>query len=203
VSSERQAAVGLGLAAAFLPQNASAHSPFPGIEGFYVGLLHPLSTPAQLLAILALGMALGWYWRQRFGLPWAVFAVALLIGILLGQLDLRPGDEELPLLLIGIIAASLAALHPGGFYPAVVALVGAGGLLIGLLSTPDPGPMRATIITLAGSFFGANLAIFYVSGAVGALRERFTQHWITVGLRVVGAWIAAIAVLMGSLAFVT
>jgi hydrogenase/urease accessory protein HupE len=203
VSSERQAAVGLGLAAAFLPQNASAHSPFPGIEGFYVGLLHPLSTPAQLLAILALGMALGWCWRQRFGLPWAVFAVALLIGILLGQLDLRPGDEELPLLLIGIIAASLAALNPGGFYPAVVALVGAGGLLIGLLSTPDPGPMRATIITLAGSFFGANLAIFYVSGAVGALRERFTQHWITVGLRVVGAWIAAIAVLMGSLAFVT
>jgi hydrogenase/urease accessory protein HupE len=204
VSSERRApvgaAAGLGLAAAFLPQGALAHSPFPGIEGFYLGLLHPLSTPAQLLALLALGMALGWRWRQQFAVQWAAFAIAVLLGIVLGQLDVRLPDEELLLLLFGIVAAALSALHPGGFLPLTMILVGAVGLLIGLLSTPDPGPLRATIVTLAGSFCGANLALFYVSGAVGSLRERFTQHWVAVGLRVVGAWLAAIAVLMGSLA---
>lgn len=199
MSSERLAAVGLGLAAACLPGRALAHSPFAGIEGFYVGLLHPLSTPGQLLALLALGVMLGWCWRERFAAAWTVFAGAVLLGIVLGQLDIGPGHEEPFLLLIGVVAATLSALHPGGFFPAIMILVGLGGLLIGLVSTPDPGPLRATVITLAGSFVGANLVLFYVSGAVGALRERFTRHWLAVGLRVVAAWIAAIAVLMGSL----
>lgn len=82
-----------------------------------------------------------------------------------------------------------------------VGLASAGGLFIGLVSTPDPGPRAATLITVAGSFVSANLTLFHVSGAVGLLRERFTQHWVAVGLRVAAAWIAAVAVLMGALAF--
>lgn len=201
MSLKRLATAGLGLAAAVLPQRALAHSPFPGAEGFYLGILHPLSTPAQLLALLALGVMLSWRWRDSFARSWAGFAIAALIGIVLGQLEIRPDGEALALLLTAVVAATLAALYPKGHVIAHVILASAGGLLIGLLSTPDPGPRAATIITLAGSFVGANLALFYVSGALGWLRERFTQHWVEVGLRVAAAWIAAVAVLMGALAF--
>ena len=201
MSSQRLAAAALGLAAAFLPQLALAHSPFPGAEGFYLGILHPLSTPGQLLALLAIGVMLGWRWRDAFARSWAGFAVAALVGIALGQLEIRPDGEEVYLLLVAVIAATLSALHPKGHGLAHVTLASAGGLLIGLLSTPDPGPRAATIITLAGSFVGANLTLFYVSGAIGLLHERFTQHWVEVGLRVAAAWIAAVAVLMGALAF--
>ena len=201
MSLKRLAAAGLGLAAALLPQAARAHSPFPGAEGFYLGILHPLSTPGQLLALLAIGVMLGWRWRDAFARSWAGFAIAALVGIVLGQLEIRLDGEEVYLLLIAVIAATLSALYPKGHVLAHVILASAGGLLIGLLSTPDPGPRAATIITIAGSFVGANLTLFYVSGAVGWVRERFTQHWVEVGLRVAAAWIAAVALLMGALAF--
>ncbi len=201
MSLKRLAAAGLGLAAALLPQAAHAHSPFPGAEGFYLGILHPLSTPGQLLALLAIGVMLGWRWRDAFARSWAGFAIAALVGIVLGQLEIRLDGEEVYLLLVAVIAATLSALYPKGHVLAHVILASAGGLLIGLLSTPDPGPRAATIITIAGSFVGANLTLFYVSGAVGWVRERFTQHWVEVGLRVAAAWIAAVALLMGALAF--
>lgn len=198
---QRLAAAGLGLVAALLPQAARAHSPFPGAEGFYLGILHPLSTPGQLLALLALGVMLAWQWRDSFARSWTGFAIAAFVGIVLGQLDIRLDGEELALLVVAVIAATLSALHPKAPFLAHVVLSSAGGLLIGLLSTPDPGPRAATLITIAGSFVGANLTLFYVSGALGLLRERFTQHWVGVGLRVAAAWIAAVALLMGALAF--
>lgn len=192
-----------GLAAALLPGSALAHTPLPGVEGFLTGVVHPLTTAGQLLALLALGSMLGWRWKDGFIRCWATFAIAALVGIGLGQLGVRLGDGELLLLLVSITAATLAALHPTGFLPVMAILAGAGGLLIGLVSTPEPGPLAATITTLAGSFVSANLVLLYVAGAVDLLRERFTQHWVGVGLRVAAAWIAAISMLMGSLAIAT
>lgn len=124
-----------------------------------------------------------------------------LVRIAFGQLAIRPESEEVYLLLVAVIAATLAALYPKGQVVAHVILASSVGLLIGLLSTPDPGPRATTNITLAGSFVGANLTLFCVGGSIGLLHNCCTQHWVEVGLRIAAAWIAAVAVLMGALAF--
>ena len=173
------------------------------MSGFYVGLLHPLSMPSQLLALLALGVMLGLRWPEWLKIPWLVFAVSAFLGICLGQLGVMSAWAAPMLLMIAIVAAMLSALYPTGSYLLFVLLSCFGGLLLGLLSTPEPASLRATIISLLGSFVGVNIILLYVSGGVGWLRERFNQRWVAIGLRIAAAWIAAISVLMASLALVS
>ncbi len=183
------------------PTVAVAHSPIPGIEGFYAGLLHPLSNVAQLLALLALAVMLGLGFRQSAASSLAALAFGVLIGIVLGQLALTADWLQVGLLVTAVAAAATSALFP--VLPIVVAALFAlvVGILVGIASTPDPGPLRATLITLAGSFVGANLLVLYVGGGVDWIREKYTEHWVQVGIRVVAAWICAISVLMTALAF--
>jgi hydrogenase/urease accessory protein HupE len=202
-SPRRSVAAIAALLVGLNPTGAAAHSPMPGFEGFYVGLLHPLSTPGQLFALLAVGLMLGHRFPERFAMPWLVFALALLLGILLGQTGLKLGHKETLLLSTAATAAALSALIPSGFWLAFVLLSGAAGALIGLLSTPDAGTLRDTLFTLAGSFVGANLALLYLSGGTGMLLDRFPQRWVHLGLRIAGAWIAAISLMMAAFSAVS
>jgi hypothetical protein len=204
-ASGRGVARGAG-AAAFVPGPALAHAPIEGIDGFYVGLLHPLSTVPQLLALVALSVLLACGWSARTHL-W-LYVAALALGIGLGQAGLAPSMPEdriaplsVALLALALAAATLAALAPKAARLPALALAAAGGGMIGLLSTPDPGPLRATLITLAGSFTGAGLAVLYGSAGLGWLRERYPAAWMDIGQRVAAAWIAAVSALMLALAF--
>jgi hypothetical protein len=53
---------------------------------------------------------------------------------------------------------------------------------------------------LAGVSAGANLGLLYIAGTVAWLRDRARARWTQVRLRVVSAWIAAVASLMAALA---
>jgi urease accessory protein len=68
---------GLSLAAA--PGWALAHSPIPGIASFYSGVLHPFVVPAQLMALLALGLLFGQRGLARLGpaVPALIAALAI------------------------------------------------------------------------------------------------------------------------------
>lgn len=196
-----QAKIAVALVGCLLSFDALAHSSFPGIKGFYTGLLHPITTPEQLLALLALGVMLGLRWPGWFKIPFFAFVSATLIGIILGQFGILQGIGGFSLLLVAIVAATLAALYPPGQFALFVILAGITGALIGVMSTPDPGPLTATIVTLFGSFVGANLALLYVSAGVGWFHDRFEGQWSRIGLRIFAAWIAAISVLMAALVF--
>lgn len=187
------------LALVCLPDNAAAHSPLPGVAGFYLGMIHPLSTPPQLLSLLAAGMLLGLRWPKRFALFWSAFGGFALVGIGLGQWGLLRGMEDAALLAGGTVAALLAALSTATLTVPSLALCAWIGLFLGLASTPDEGPAWPAIVTLAGSFAGANLALLYLAFAVGSLRERFTATWVVIGLRIAAAWLTAIATLMFAL----
>ena len=50
-----------------------------------------------------------------------------------------------------------------------------------------------------GSVIGANFALIYVSGGIGALREKFTAPWILIAVRIVAAWIGALSIMMAAL----
>jgi len=91
---------------------------------------------------------------------------------------------------IALAASSLAAIAPAGIIVPGTLLSGAGGLFLGIVSTPDPGPLRAMISTITGTYVGANLALFYAIGGVGWLRERCNRvgtYWLTNNCRLITA----------------
>lgn len=111
-------------------------------------------------------------------------------------MGVSPRLEGTGLLLIATIAGTLAAVAPSSLSCIYGLLAAGGGLLLGVAIIPDTGPLRADIITTFGSYIGANLAFLYVAGGSGWLMQRFTQQWAHIGVRIVMAWIAAIACLM-------
>lgn len=197
---DRRLAAGLLTAGLLLPEPAAAHAPIEGIEGFYIGLVHPLTSPAQVLILVALGVVFGQRWPNNVGIALALFAAACFGGIVLGQVGVPFDTAETILLALALLAGALGALWPAspvvlGFLAAAIA-----GVLIGLASTPDPGPFRPTAITLFGSFVGATVLLLYSAGGLGAIHEKTTKPWVRIGLRVVAAWVAAIASILLALA---
>jgi hypothetical protein len=172
---------------------AAAHSPLPGVEGLYAGLVHPLASPPQLLAILGAALLLGSHGLARIGPAFACLGAGLL-----GGLALLPPEGNSEPWLLGLAAASAgaAALAPGRLPRAALLVVaGAAGLLLGWASLPDPGPPRDRLFTMSGSVLGVALAMLYVSGGSDLLRERVAHPAVAVALRVAAAWVGAIAIL--------
>lgn len=54
---------------------------------------------------------------------------------------------------------------------------------------------------MAGSFVGANLGLVYLFGLLQVLPEKIDANLARIGLRVVVAWIAAVAMLILALQF--
>lgn len=189
---------GAGLAIWARPVPAFAHSPVPGIEGFYTGLFHPFSTPSQALLIVGLGLLAGGFAVDKARWNLGAFLAATLIGLFLGS---GSADVDAMMFAAAFAACAWSALAPGKLLPAAIVLVAIGAVLIGIVSVPDPGPTRDRVITMAGSIVGANVGFLYVLGLVLLVRDRYTWDWVGIGLRVVSAWIGAISLVMLALAF--
>jgi hypothetical protein len=186
------------VAAALTASSAQAHSPVPGIEGFYLGLVHPLTAPAQLLALLGLGVLTGLLFPARYALLGGMFAAAFLTAL---ALPLPDPWLDTGLFALAALAGTAAALLPRQWlFWAAAALSAVTGAGLGLASIPDPGPATDRAVTMAGSAAGANLALLYLAGGIGWMRDRVRRPWVTIALRVAAAWIAAIAGLMAALA---
>jgi len=177
---------------------AHAHSPVPGIEGFYIGLLHPFSTPSQALLMIGLGLLVGSFDVDRARWHLGAFLAVTFIGILAGG-----GFEALDATMFAaaFLAGALAALVPGKLLPITIVLVIVAGFQIGAASIPDPGPTRDRVITMTGSMVGANVGLVYILGTVLFVRERYPWRWVEIALRVMAAWLGAISLLMFALRF--
>ncbi len=177
-----------------------AHSPVPGIEGFYVGLLHPFSTPAQALLMIGLGLFIAGLEQAHMRNVFSAFFITMLVGILPGIWIAEPDTAMFG---VAMAVCALAALWPGTPLPLALAMIAVGGLFMGQVSIPDPGPERDRIITMSGSFVGANIGLLYVAGGVFFLKERYPQQWLQIGFRVAAAWLGAISLVMLALSFAT
>ena len=181
-----------------MSQPVHAHSPVPGIEGFYIGMLHPFSTPSQALVMLGLGLFVAGYHPDHNKLAFGTFLVATLAGLFAGAwLD----EPDTALFMSAVAVCALASLWPRTFVPIVFGVIALCGVLIGQISIPDPGPARDRIITMAGSFVGANIGLLYIAGGVIFLKERYPQPWVEIAFRVVAAWLGAISLVMLALRF--
>lgn len=173
-----------------------AHSPVPGIEGFYVGLLHPFSTPAQTLLMVGLALLAGGVGVEKVRWLLGAFLITSFAGLLLGP---RIAELDPPMFAMAFACSALAALVPDKLVPLAVVFAGIGGYLIGEVSIPDEGPARDRIITMSGSVIGANLGLLYLFGVSYIIRERYKWAWVEIAFRVIAAWLGAVALLMFAL----
>lgn len=191
---------GLFLAVAALSASpAHAHAPIPGIKGFYVGLLHPFSTPVQALVMVGLGLLAASFKVEQARWVLVAFLICSLVGVAIGSADWQ---VDMALFATAILACGFAALGQGRLLPMAVLITLAGGVLIGVVSLPDAGLMRDRVVTMSGSIVGANVGLLYLFGAMHFVKERYKWPWVTVAFQIAAAWLGAIALLMLALGYV-
>jgi urease accessory protein len=174
---------------------AWAHSSVEGIGNFYNGALHPLVSPAHLIALLALGLWLGQRGLGAAKRPLLAFMAALALGLCLHHWAGDPDTDRWLLVLaalFGLLVAAARAL-PAALAPLLCAGV---GLAVGLASGPTGLESTARAVSLFGTFFSATLVCAYVM-AIVTLAQR---PWMLIAARVLGSWLAAAAVLVLALA---
>ena len=178
---------------------AQAHTVIEGVGGFSGGLLHPLLVPAHVLALLALGCLTGTLdFRMRLVVI-AVFVAAAALSVVLVTMAFSAVNAELVVLSLAGFAGLLlvAGLRMPLAMIVVLAVCVAGALIFdsvpALLSAQD------TILSLAGTIIAATFllaAITFLSGAG-------PQVWRRIGIRILGSWIAASAVMVLALRLAT
>lgn len=198
-AARRAALVAFTAAASAWPLAAAAHSPVPGLDHFYGGLLHPWLVPAHAIALLALGLAVGrrsgdadvapaLRARQR---TLFAFVAALATGLVATGVT---GERDTDPLLLALGLAAAAAVVAGRVLPAWAQglLAAAVGAVIGLGSGAGELAGRPLVLALAGAGAGATLALL----AATVLADLPRAAWQRIALRVGASWLAASALLV-------
>jgi hydrogenase/urease accessory protein HupE len=191
----------VGLLLLVQPMLAQAHSPYPGVRGFYVGALHPLTTPSHVLLIIAISILLGVRvadGQMRFLVTvFSSTAVGLMLAFVVASYLPSALLILLQITLLGALLIGPSAL-PAGL---LMALSGTAGFLLALESIPDPGPFLDVVITVFGSLVGIHYLIMYGSRGARYVAERWDSPTLQIGIRITGSWLAAIGLLMLAFAF--
>jgi hypothetical protein len=183
----------LAVAGLLLAPAAHAHSPFPGLKGLYVGFIHPLTQPAQVMLIVALGIFIAARSGGLRGAAAGALVMAALVGLAVGTLFGAALDYGAALAM-AVIAGAVGSLYPGRIHAwLVVAYALGGGLLLGLACVPDPGRWREVVITSLGSWLGIGYFSVLAIGGLVALLGRWPGTVTRVGVRVAAAWLVAMA----------
>ena len=148
--------------------------------------------PTNLLAVLALGFALG---QNAVRLPLinlAVFAAGLLIGSVL--IAMGTGEMPIPVTLLALAAGAAIMVVIARPIPPMMkaALSFATGAALALNAPPQTVTFPAAIAAQCGTA----MAAFAMLGLVVLVAARANRGWQDVGLRIVGSWIAASAILV-------
>jgi urease accessory protein len=145
--------------------------------------------PTHLLAIVAMGLLAGQGGRN--GLMLALFAV----GMLAGSIAIALATRETPSALVLLAMAAFAGITVATaiMLPSILTnvLAFATGAALALDAPPQAITIPSAIATQVG-FGGAALTTF---GLIAFMVMRADRPWQRIGVRVVGSWIAASAIL--------
>ena len=159
------------------------------LQAFVDGLINPLTTPAHVLTLLPLALVLARQ-PQRF-VVLLVFALALAAGFVAIVLAVETTPARTVLL---AVAAGLGAMLAAAWAPKLLAwlLAAIAGAALALDSPPQVVTIAEAYATLAGTAVGACTMLV----AVVAIAVRARSVWQCLGLRILGSWIAASAILV-------
>jgi urease accessory protein len=171
-----------------LPGTASAHTAIAGVGDFFGGVIHPVTTPAHLLVLLALGLLAGQRTPLNLKTPLAIFIPVSAIALLLTTAGIV--KTVYPPILIGIalIAGVLVALAKPLPVAAIGAIFALAALALGLDSAVEQGTALSIAKTLVGTWLGLVLAVADIAYYLSIFTK---QKWQQVGIRVAGSWITA------------
>jgi hypothetical protein len=177
---------------------ALAHSPIMGIGGVVGGVLHAVLIPEHGLSLLALGLVLGLLERPARRTAYAIFAAALLCGLLAAAFAVGETlAADILLAATGILGLLVVTLWtPTTLAWGAAAII---GLTIALDSRPEVTSDAEVVPMLVGSGIGAALALAVIAEVSFLLRSNAQR----IVARVMGSWITAIAILVLSLRIVT
>jgi urease accessory protein len=157
---------------------------------FAAGLLHPLGTPAHLVALVGLGVASG-----RAQLRAAIVA-AFALGLVVGLGAIAWGVGETPasdvLLSAAAVCGALAAVVPRLAAWLAAPLAPIIGVALGLDSPPEVTSLGTAVLMLLGTACGGAITLAILAVAASLLAGR----WHGIVLRIAGSWVAAIAILV-------
>ena len=163
----------------------------PGITGFLSGLLHPLLIPTHALALLGLGLLIGQQPKGKRFTVVALFGLALAAALL--ALGLAVGETPANDVLLGAVAVTGVLVASALRLPLLVvgALALVTGAAIGLDSPPEVIGLEEAVAMLIGTGLGALIALVVVIAGASLIR----RDWQRIGVRVLGSWTAASALL--------
>jgi urease accessory protein len=186
----------IALALTFAAGPALAHPPPLGVRGFWGGVLHPVFVTDHVVGILGLGFLIGGQERWGF-LPLTACAAALVAGLIAMTTGIVPRFANEAVLGTAVVAGLLVALARPlpqvlGTLLAIVL-----GLAIALDSPPEVLSVSEANLMLIGTGIGAGAFLAVVALAIRQAQAR----WAKIGVRILGSWIAAAAILGLALRF--
>jgi hypothetical protein len=153
------------------------------------GFINPLTTPAHALTLLPLALVLARQPQRFAGV--LIFALALAAGFVAIVLAVETTPARIVLL---AVAVALGAMVAAAWAPKPLAwlLAAIAGAALALDSPPQAVMITEAYAALAGTAVGA----FAVLVVVAALAGHAKADWQRLGLRILGSWIAASAILV-------
>jgi urease accessory protein len=183
-----------------LPVTTRAHSTIQGLEGFSGGALHPLTTPAHLLVIAALGLLTGQQLPLDLKAQFVVFVPCLTFALIFATTGLVKTVDQPILIGLALCAAVPVALEKTVPPLAYRTLSAAAAFAVGFDSAPEPGPASVLIKTLLGTWI---VAIFLVFDVAYYTSLAMRKQWPRVAVRILGSWIIAISLLVLALSLLS
>ena len=177
---------------------AAAHGGLPGGGGFLAGALHPLVAIEHLILLLGLGLLSGQLPPARRSPGFAAVGLGVLGGLTADGLGDWSATTVVPIAILGlavvmgVIVAFVASRVPAAVVLPLAALV---GLAVGLdtdVPSGSDGGAAALVAPIAGVLTGVYLVVLDAA----ALAAVAAQPPFPVAVRIVGSWIAAIALML-------
>ena len=158
-------------------------------QAFVDGFINPLTTPAHVLTLLALALLLAGRPQRLAGV--LIFALALATGFVAIVLAVETTPARTVLLAVAVALGAMvaAAWAPKSLTWLFAAIAGAA---LALDSPPQAVMITEAYATLAGTAVGACAMLVVVA----ALAGRAHADWQRLGVRILGSWIAASAILV-------
>jgi hydrogenase/urease accessory protein HupE len=183
-----------------LPATTRAHSTIEGLEGFVGGVLHPLTDPAHLLIIVALGLLIGQRSPLDFKAPFVVFVPCLAVALIFTTTGFVRTVYQPALIGLALCAAVPVSLEKPVPPLAYRALFAVGAFALGLDSMPEPNSTSILIKTLLGTWI---MVIFLVFDIAYYTSLAMRGNWPRMGVRVLGSWIMAISLMVLALSLLS
>lgn len=174
------------------PEIAVAHTPIQGVGNLVNGILHPVLTPSHLLLLIAAGLFFG----QRGFKETEPALMASIAAVVLGLATsgFSPGPQvEVFILACAAITGLLIAASPKIRICWYFVVGVAAGFSLGFDSAQETLSGKEKVIAL----FGSGVGIYFFSLYPVSFAEFCNnKNWLRTGIRVIGSWIAASALLV-------